>query len=464
MSISGYALVIGVGGDLPNTVNDADGLAKVLKDPARCAYDPAKVNLLTAEKADRAGILTALDQLAQADLQDATVVIYFSGHGYRVESSTDENYFLMPAGYDINQLRKSAISGKEFADKLAVLKTARLLLLLDCCHAQGVGETKAAGLTLTKSPLPPEAQALFAQGGGRIVITSSRASEASFAGKPYSLFTRALIEALCAVGITEGEGYVKALDLALYASHKVAEWSKDRQHPTADTQKADNFAVAYYAAGAKAPLPLDLPPIDVEQVEAENQPALRYLQQVQQSGGINFGQGNQIQIDGDVVAGDKVKGDKVMGNKIDARGSQGAIFDASGPINQNFGSQTTIDTGGAAYIAGNVKARTFVGRDQINTNITTQGASPEEFAKLLTTLRTLLTTVKLDGDERTAVEEDLTKVAEQAAKPEPKLSLIKRGLGNIQEVLEGAAGVGGAVITLAPLVQKAIEMAQQVFK
>ena len=34
----GYALVVGVGADLPSTVDDARGLADILKDPARSAY------------------------------------------------------------------------------------------------------------------------------------------------------------------------------------------------------------------------------------------------------------------------------------------------------------------------------------------------------------------------------------------------------------------------------------------
>ena len=43
----GYALVIGVGADLPGTVQDATGFADVLRDPARCAYAADRVRLLT---------------------------------------------------------------------------------------------------------------------------------------------------------------------------------------------------------------------------------------------------------------------------------------------------------------------------------------------------------------------------------------------------------------------------------
>ncbi len=61
----GHALLIGAGGDLPNTVTDATGLADVLTDPTRCAYPPAQVALLTGPEANRADILARLEALAQ---------------------------------------------------------------------------------------------------------------------------------------------------------------------------------------------------------------------------------------------------------------------------------------------------------------------------------------------------------------------------------------------------------------
>jgi hypothetical protein len=60
----GHACVIGVGGDLPSTVDDAKGFAKILKDPERCAYPESQVQVLTGEQASRANIITALETLA----------------------------------------------------------------------------------------------------------------------------------------------------------------------------------------------------------------------------------------------------------------------------------------------------------------------------------------------------------------------------------------------------------------
>ncbi|MDY7076126.1 MAG: caspase family protein [Chloroflexota bacterium] len=245
----GHALVIGAGGDLPNTVDDAVGLAEILTDPARCAYLPGQVHLLVAEQATRAGILFALNALVQSTDFQSTVIVYFSGHGYQTISSTGESYYLLPHGYEIERLYQTGVSGAEFADRLRAIPSQKLLVLLDCCHAGGVGEAKAPGLRMAKSPLPPEAQSLLAEGSGRVLIASSQEEELSFAGRPYSAFTLALIEALSGAGVAKRDGYVRVADLALHAREVVPGRTGGRQHPLLHFEQADNFALAYYAGG-----------------------------------------------------------------------------------------------------------------------------------------------------------------------------------------------------------------------
>jgi len=92
-------------------------------------------------------------------------------------------------------LKDTAISGVEFADKLKAIKAQKLLLLLDCCHAGGLTDLNAPGLQFANVPLPAEAQGLFAQGRGRVVIASSTAEEVSWGGKPYNAFALALSRA-----------------------------------------------------------------------------------------------------------------------------------------------------------------------------------------------------------------------------------------------------------------------------
>ena len=125
--IDGYALLIGAGADLPNTVDDAIGMANILMDSERCAYPGEQVHVLTSGEATRQAILAGLDALAQSTTSESTVIIYFSGHGYQVTTTTGPAYYLMPYGYDVNQLYKTAISGAEFTAKLRAIPAQKLL-------------------------------------------------------------------------------------------------------------------------------------------------------------------------------------------------------------------------------------------------------------------------------------------------------------------------------------------------
>lgn len=248
----GYALLIGAGGDLPGTVEDARGLAGLLLDPGRCAYPPAQVHCLTAEQATRVTVLAALSVLAAVPAT-ATVVVYFSGHGYRVGEAGAAQYYLLPYGYDLNRLAATAVSGAEFTAALRAIPAARLLVLLDCCHAGGVGEAKAGGPVLQRAALPGEAQQWLAEGRGRVLIASSREDELSYAGRPYSAFTLALLEGLCGVGVARADGYVRVADVALHAREAVPGRTQGRQHPILHFEQADNFVLAYYAGGETQP-------------------------------------------------------------------------------------------------------------------------------------------------------------------------------------------------------------------
>lgn len=312
---NGHALLIGVGGDLPNTVEDARGLQTYLTDPARCAYPQDQVSLLTAEEATRDGVLGALDELAARTNVESTLIVYFSGHGYRFQSDFGATHFLLPFNYDIDALATTAISGLEFTGKLQAIPAQKMLLLLDCCHAGGLDDlanTKAPGLEMAKAPLPPEATALFGAGRGRVVIASSRADELSYAGRPYSAFTLALLEGLCGEGASKLDGYVRVADLALWTGGQVPRRTKDRQNPILNYAGADNFVVAYYAGGDEEPKGA---PVSPEQVEIEAEPgAMRaaFDQRGQSVGGHQLNVEGASNVDS-IVGGDQTIHDESVG-------------------------------------------------------------------------------------------------------------------------------------------------------
>ena len=294
---NGYALIIGVGADLPATVQDAIGFRDILLDRGRCAYHQQHVIHLTEENATRQDILSALDALAQSTNADSTVVVYFSGHGYQVASTMGESYYLMPYGYSVQRLYDTAINGSEFADKLRAIPAKKLLVLLDCCHAGGVGDAKTPGVDMTKKPLPQEVLPLLAEGSGRVLIASSTEGELSYAGKPYSAFTLAIIEALCGVGAAKLDGYVRVADLALHAREVVPGRTGGKQHPVLHFEHADNFAIAYYAGGDTQPknLPFSEEAEQIETSESTNSSTTIQNAIVTNGGDLNVeGQGNVV--------------------------------------------------------------------------------------------------------------------------------------------------------------------------
>jgi hypothetical protein len=286
----GHALVVGAGGDLPGTVDDAQAVADILVSAGRCAYPTGQVMTLTDKAATREAVLAGLDKLAKARVE-STVVVYFSGHGYRVSSPMGTAYFLLPYGYGLDNLTETCITGTEFTDKLRAIQAQKLLVLLDCCRAGGIGQPKSPGLTFVKSPLPQEAESILAAGRGRVIVASSREDELSYAGQPHSAFTVALLESLSGSDVDEKDGYVRVSDLVLHAREVVPGRTGGKQHPTIKFHQADNFAVAYYAGGAKEPSPLSFP-LDPAEAAVPDPPARIDLRGAQVGGSVIGGDVN----------------------------------------------------------------------------------------------------------------------------------------------------------------------------
>lgn len=444
----GHALIAGVGADLPNTVDDAKGIASILRDAERCAYPANQVQTLTGESAGRGQILAALDKLAQTATTEDTVLVYYSGHGYRVGSTTGQAFYLLPYGYDLQRLYQTAISGAEFTAALRAIPARKLLVVLDCCHAGGVGEAKAPGVTLAKAPLPPEALSLLAEGSGRVLVASSKGDEFSYAGRPYSAFTLALIEALCGQGVAKQDGYVRVADMALHARQMVPGRTSQRQHPILHFEHADNFAVAYYAGGDAKPKGL---PFDVEP-EIEPEPGAW-----RQSAGV-------IQN---------------VGVVRDNAAVVGSIQGGAGPIHvggqQHYGDRITathgsaVSTGSGVAVAGNrnVVVTGKVGGDvMVDSQKQVGGASLEDFQSLLAELREQLAAMQAQGmsaDDSADVEAELDEVGELMQRPDPPAKRIVRALENVKDILEAAGVTAAAAITAMPLVNQAIQMAQILF-
>jgi uncharacterized caspase-like protein len=349
----GYALLIGVDENqvprwsLPDVAKDVAAVAGVLANQARCAYAPENVKTVTGPDATRAGILDGLRWLkgkVRAD-PDATAVLYYTGHGWRDEAVQPHGYYLLPCDVEEDALRSSALRAGDFAEAVAALNPRRLLVLLDCCHAGGmeVKGLEAAGYVGAAFPsellLVGEAAVSatdgakgldrLAQGAGRAVLSSSQGHQPSYLrrDRAMSIFTYHVVEALTghaqpAWGATE----VLASDIMGHVWRTVPasarrDWGADQQP---DYRVSGNFPIAMLlggkglGAGVAPPDPL----------AAASAPSV-----TQTMGGSGVQVGRDQTVHGDLIIG---------------------------------GSKTEVNTGGGAYVNGNVDTHggDFVGRDR----------------------------------------------------------------------------------------------------
>ena len=151
-------------------------------------------------------------------IPDATVVVYFSGHGGHLRA--DDRYFLIPSDVRPSDVEGSVLWASEFSERLQEIEAERVLVFIDACHAAGT----AAGASASKEPGPLLSEGFVSsappcgllsngqsdQGGGgskgaatgsgkgRVVISSSTRKQRSWirTDETMSIFTHHLLDAL----------------------------------------------------------------------------------------------------------------------------------------------------------------------------------------------------------------------------------------------------------------------------
>lgn len=390
----GYALLIGVNKNtvsswvLPSVAKDIHALTEVLIHPHRCAYLKDNVKTITDEQATRHGILDGLDWLDErlrADTSgNATVIVYYSGHGWRDISGVSPDYYFIPYDVKQDQIRSRSLRAVDFAERVGALKPKRLLVILDCCHAGGMGVKGEGSLPASyvetaispsllmageKTLVGPGAEGLetLMQGSGRAVLSSSTSEQPSYMRRDdkMGIFTYHLIEALTGhAQPAEGATEVLVSDVMSHVWRHVpasarADWNADQQP---DYQVSGNFPIALLlggkglSPGRPAPDPL---------VKSTEEETVKVGNKIDTDGGayirgrIDIGDGDFVGRD-EIIHGDMVYGDKVMGDKIHEDNKittgniagtnivigHGIYFTASDEITELF-----------TYIFGQIKAR-----------------------------------------------------------------------------------------------------------
>lgn len=261
--LNAYALLIGVGNDLPVTARDATAIYNILSDEKLAGYRPENVTLLTEKEATRTNILKAFDTLIERTDVNSSVFLFYSGHGgtysdndflteehSKPEAENQQYFHLVPNDYDPDNYEETWVKAEELKEKIAALKSRRLVFFLDCCHAAGM--TKSVVLNAAEVPVQSleRAEGLAQKiddGQGISIVSSCREDQQSYImeGDHNSLFTKTLIEVLKGRHKTVfDEPYIRMTEVTQYIFRKVPQENPDQQ-PYVNLQMYDDFILSY---------------------------------------------------------------------------------------------------------------------------------------------------------------------------------------------------------------------------
>ncbi len=144
-----YALIVGISNykderipKLGFTKEDADAIFKLLINPEKVGLKEDKVRVLLDDKATLRNIKSAIGTwLSEKADKDSVVYIFFAGHGGMEKDRYTEDKmatYLLPYDSDYEDLFSSALSDQEFNNYLRAIRSSKLVIFLDSCHAGGV--------------------------------------------------------------------------------------------------------------------------------------------------------------------------------------------------------------------------------------------------------------------------------------------------------------------------------------
>ncbi len=245
-STKNYALVMGVGGPkIEYTVNDAKKIKEYLLNEDLIGYPEENVIVLTGSDVTSENILSKFKELEKRTDEDATILLYYSGHGARDPKS--DKYFLCLHGED-------TLSADVLRDCINALPSNKLVFFLDCCHAEGLVQSGISGLYGMAQKLNED--------HGIWIVASCQDNQQSYGpltDKPEevnSFFTEALLEVLSGKHKKNfSDPEVSIMDVVEHifdvVPKRASEWWLDeetqcKQTPYFKTQMSENLILSYF--------------------------------------------------------------------------------------------------------------------------------------------------------------------------------------------------------------------------
>lgn len=152
-------------------------------------------NVQTIEDADDVSMLRALNDLAKVVKQNDNVLVYYAGHGTRLQTVGREAGYWLPVNAERPPDDTYWVPNEQISAHLGRLPARRVMVIADSCYA-GLLSTDPgvnvfgtqASMDLLKYKLPKRSRLLLASGGDQPVLDAG--------GQGNSVFARALLDIL----------------------------------------------------------------------------------------------------------------------------------------------------------------------------------------------------------------------------------------------------------------------------
>ena len=159
----------------------------------------------------------------------------------------------------VETLAATSISNVEFSEAIAAIPARKLVIVLDCCHAGGIGVLRDASAPALRDGLSEDYYQRLAQGQGRVIFSASRDTEYSIqlSGDDLGLFTKHLLAGLQG-GAANEDGLVTIFGLFEYVQPLVTT-DNPQQHPKLTLDVEQNFPIALWRGGDEGRRPAWMP-------------------------------------------------------------------------------------------------------------------------------------------------------------------------------------------------------------
>lgn len=226
-----YALVIGIEDydnveKLDTPINDATKVSNILEQQ----YGFAVTKVVNA---DNVSVMEAINNLNQQLTEKDNLLIFYAGHGVRLNNDNVESGYWLPVNADAPPRDTNWISNEFITRHLARLKAKRVLVVADSCYAGLIssspdilmlGSQQQDNIEFLKYKANKRSRLLLSSGGDQPVL--DRAS-----GEKNSIFAQAFINTLEKnEGIITGPELFQKIKQQVITDSKAAEFPQEPQY------------------------------------------------------------------------------------------------------------------------------------------------------------------------------------------------------------------------------------------